>query len=384
MAGAPPPLPRYGERSLSDLVPSLLAGLKVPGAPNPLGIEPVAHVCLLVIDGLGAELLREHRADAPFLAAAAGQPLTTGFPATTAASLSSIGTGRPPGEHGLVGYTIGIPGHDRALNVLLWGSYGGGPQDLREVLRPEEVQPQPTAFECAAAAGITVTAMGPAAHAHSGMTRAVLRGARYAPVFGLGDLAIEASSTARTSQRSLVYAYHPDLDLIGHARGAGSAGWSAHLVHVDRLAAGLAERLPKDTLLVVTGDHGMIDLAPDQLVDVDREPVLLHGVRLVAGEARARHVYARPGAADDVLAAWRDRLGASMWIATREEAIGAGWFGPTVSDRVRDRIGDVVAAAFAPIGIVQRSLDPRQASMRGHHGSFTPEEQLVPFIAVRR
>src|SRR6266511_6006344 len=106
--GPPVPiLPRYGEASLADLVPSLLAVLDVPGFGNPLGVEPLRRVCLLVVDGLGWELLPANRQAAPFLAAAAerGAPLTTGFPSTTVTSLASIGTGRPPAGHGLVGYT---------------------------------------------------------------------------------------------------------------------------------------------------------------------------------------------------------------------------------------------------------------------------------------
>src|ERR671922_2721328 len=109
---SPPVLPRYGEASLADLLPSLLAALDVPGARNPLAVEPLRRACLLVVDGLGWELLLANRAAAPFLAAAAERaaPLTTGFPATTATSLASLGTGRPPGPHGLVGYTIALPG----------------------------------------------------------------------------------------------------------------------------------------------------------------------------------------------------------------------------------------------------------------------------------
>ncbi|HET8788975.1 MAG TPA: alkaline phosphatase family protein, partial [Actinomycetes bacterium] len=112
MSAPAPPLPRYGEASLADLLPSLLAALDVPGFANPLGVEPLRRACLLVVDGLGWELLGANRRVAPVLAAAAerGRPVTTGFPSTTATSLASIGTGLPPGRHGLVGYTIALPG----------------------------------------------------------------------------------------------------------------------------------------------------------------------------------------------------------------------------------------------------------------------------------
>jgi len=384
-----PTVPRYGEASLSDLMPSLLAALDVPGCRNPLGLEPARRACLLVVDGLGWELLLANRTWAPFLAAAAesGSPLTAGFPSTTASSLGSIGTGRPPGEHGLVGYTIALPGMERAFNCLRWAPYGlGGSRnrDLRDRFAPERLQPETTAFERAAADGVTVALLGPGEHAASGFTRAVLRGGVYAGVLSLGDQAAAAARHLAGSRRSLVYAYHPDLDKTGHVRGTATDAWRLQLAHVDLLAAHLADRLPRDAVLLVTGDHGMVDLRPEQRIDLADQPELAAGVRLLAGEARARHVHAREGAAGEVLAAWRELLGHAMWVVSGEEAIESGWFGSRVPDRVRPRIGDVVAAAFGPVGIVQRDVDPAQARLTGHHGSMTPAEQLVPLIEVRR
>jgi hypothetical protein len=73
-----------------------------------------------------------------------------------------------------------------------------------------------------------------------------------------------------------------------------------------------------------------------------------------------------------------------MWVLPGEEAVAAGWFGPEVTDDARSRIGDVVAAAAGPIGVVQREVDPTAPLLTGHHGSFTPAEQLVPFLELRR
>ena len=385
-AAPAPPLPRYGEASLADLASSLLAALDVPGHANPLGVEPVRRVCLLVVDGLGWEQLLDNPAAAPFLhaAAARGRPLTAGFPATTATSLASIGTGRRPAAHGLVGYTIALPGMDRAFNCLRWSPYGlGGAKDLRDRVVPERIQPEATAFERAAADGIEVTSVGAGDFAGSGFTRAALRGGAYWRTFSLGDL-VAGALRGLAGRRSLVYAYHPDLDRTGHVRGVASEPWRLELAHVDQVAAQIAERLPGDAALVVTGDHGMVDLRAHQLVDLSDEPELAAGVRLLAGEARARHVHTERGAAADVLAAWQAVVGGGMWVLPGDEAVAAGWFGGPVSDQVRSRIGDVVAAAFGPVGVVQRVVDPTQASLTGHHGSLTPAEQLVPFVEVRR
>src|SRR5437762_10788189 len=136
MAGSPaPPLPRYGTRSLAELGPSLLSSLGLAGLANPLALEPAPRVCLLLVDGLGWELLEANRPAAPFLNAMAGEPLSAGFPATTAASLSSLATGLPPGEHGLSASPMPRPVMTAPSIPLPCSPTGLGPgRDLRDGL----------------------------------------------------------------------------------------------------------------------------------------------------------------------------------------------------------------------------------------------------------
>ncbi len=387
MALTVPLVPLYGQAALSDLTPSLLAALGLSGHRNPLNLAPVGNACLLLVDGLGWDMVRDNPKQAPFLAGLAGgergRSISAGFPSSTAVSIASIGTGKTPGEHGIVGYTMSVPGYDRAMNNLRWTLHGPGPHvDLRSIVVPEDLQPDPTSFQLAEEGGVNAYTVGPREHMTSGLTRAALRGAQYRPAFSMGDLAGEAISALKAPGRSFVYAYHPDLDMTGHVRGVGSHAWRLQLGLVDQLAQALAERLPRDSTLVITGDHGMVDVAPEDRIDFDQEPALQPGVRLLAGEPRARHVYTRNGAQREVLAAWRERLADRMWVLEREDAIERGWFGPTVSDAARVRIGDVIAAARSPVGIVQPSVLSVEALLVGHHGSLTAAEQLVPFLSV--
>jgi hypothetical protein len=387
MAPTAPLVPLYGKAALSDLTPSLLAALGLPGHRNPLNLAPVGSACLLLVDGLGWDMVLDKPKHAPFLAGLAGgergRSISAGFPSSTAVSIASIGTGKTPGEHGIVGYTMGIPGYDRAMNNLRWSLHGPGPHvDLRSIIVPEDLQPDPTSFQLAEEGGVNAYTVGPREHMASGLTRAALRGAQYRPAFSMGDLAGETIAALKAPGRNFVYAYHPDLDMTGHVRGIGSHAWRLQLGLVDQLAQALAERLPRDSTLVITGDHGMVDVAPEDRIDFDQEPTLQPGVRLLGGEPRARHVYTREGAQAEVLAAWRERLGDRMWVLEREDAIERGWFGPTVSDGARARIGDVIAAAQGPVGIVQPSVLSVEAMLVGHHGSLTAAEQLVPFLTV--
>lgn len=362
-------------RSLSDVLPSLLAALGVAGITGPLPVPAARSACVLLLDGLGWELLLGHRAEAPFLAGMAQgtEPLDAGFPATTATSITSLGTGCPPGEHGIVGYTFKVRTGE-VLNALSWRSRAEA--DLTWPVPPEDLQPQRTMLQRAAAAGLAVRVVAPAAHRLSGLTRAALRGGEYRGVHALGDLAAEV--LAALEGRALCYAYFADLDTLGHHCGPGSTAWRLQLAHVDRLVAAIVHRLPFDALLCVVADHGMVTVLDP--VDADADARLRSGVELIAGDVRSRHVHAAPGAAADVLATWRETLGGRAWVLPRAEAVAAGWFGPSVLPEVLARIGDVVVAAREQHGVVLSVTEPRETAMIGHHGSLTPAEQRVPFL----
>jgi hypothetical protein len=375
-------LPRLDQELayLADVTPSVFAAMGVAGfeARIPLR-DGLSGACVLLIDGLGAELLDAHAQDAPVLAGMRDQTLQVGFPATTAAGLAAVGTGYRSGEHGMVGYTFRIPGSG-VVNALRWRPHPWG-DDLRDVVVPERVQPLPTAFERAAASGMAVSVVSNAEFADSGLTRAVLRGGRYVGVQGLGDLA--ASVRAAVAAGGFCYGYHADLDLIGHLYGPGSEAWRMQLRQVDRLVESVVEGLPAGGLLAVVADHGMVAVDTQDaknVVDIDDCAALTEGVRDLGGEARARHVYTEAGAADDVLAAWRETLGDRAWVVTRAQAIDAGWFGIRVADSVRPRIGDVVAAARGAAALVRRTMEPVESMLIGHHGSLTTAEQRIPLL----
>jgi predicted AlkP superfamily pyrophosphatase or phosphodiesterase len=371
--------------SLADVVSSLLSGLGVAGFTDRLGLTPARGVCLLLVDGLGWRALRRHPTDAPFLTSLAegSQPITSGFPSTTAASVSTIGTGMPAGQHGIVGFSFAIP-DGVLINALSWHTHGAGKRvDLRERFVPEEIQPRRTALERAAAAGVQVTLAVPQVHHGSGLTRAVLRGGDIQDVHALGDLAGNVLAAVSGRERTFCYAYHSDLDLLGHVYGVESLPWRLQLGHIDRLAATIAEGLPPGTQLVVIADHGMVTVPEEARLDFDTEPALQAGVRLLGGDPRARYIYTDPGATDDVVAAWSELIGDRAWICTRDEAIEAGWFGPVVEPRIRDRIGDVIVAARGDFAVVRSQVTPKLSRLIGHHGSLTADEQLVPLLVHR-
>lgn len=366
---------------LADVVPSVLSAMGVAGFTGPIPLPgEIAGACVLLIDGLGADLLDAYAEDAPVLAALRDRRLQVGFPSTTVAGLAAVGTGCRSGEHGMVGLSFRLPGAN-VVNALGWRPHPSG-RDLREKLPPEQVQPLPTTFERAASTGIAVSVISGAQFTGSGLTRAVLRGGRYVGVQALGDLA--ACVRSAVTDGGFCYGYHSELDLLGHVYGPGSTAWRMQLRQVDRLVESIVEGLPPGGLLAVVADHGMVAVDASEVVDVDACEPLLDGVEAIGGEPRARHVYAVDGAADAVLAAWRETLAQRAWVVSRDEAISAGWFGERIGDDVRFRIGDVVAAARGSAGIMRRKVEPLLSSLIGQHGSLTDAEQRVPLLLAHR
>jgi hypothetical protein len=246
---------------------------------------------------------------------------------------------------------------------------------------PVKWQPGSTIFERAARAGISAFRVAHHALGPTGLSVATMRGADVVPADTLGALVAEAAAALRSTDRGLAMVYHGELDATGHVFGCTSDAWRYHLGHVDKLAEQLAGALPPGTALYVTADHGMVDVPDQDRVDADELPALRDGVALLGGEPRARHVYTEPGAAGDVLAAWREILGPRAWVASRDEAIADGWFGPVAPEMV-PRIGDVIVAPAGPSAVVATQAEPRESALVGMHGSLTSADQLVPLLAL--
>jgi hypothetical protein len=372
-----PAAPDYASGTLVSLLPAVARSLgsgRYASAPD-LGLGPAPRAVVVLVDGLGHEQLVRRSGHAPFLRAHLDPTvrLDCGFPSTTATSMGSFGTGTPPGVHGLVGYEVLDPHTDRIFNELSWEN---GPDPLRW-------QPADTVFQEVAREGVEVTRVGPGFFDGSGLTNAALRGGRFRAAASLADRVSAAVEAVRAAPRALVYLYWGDLDKVGHVNGPGSWEWVDELESIDRHLASLAARVPADTAIHVTADHGMVEVPFGHRVDLAGERELLAGVRHVGGEPRGTQLYLSRGASgSEVVLRWQERLGDRAWVGTREQLVDDGWFG-TVRTEVLERIGDV-AVVMLDDGAVVDSLRmrPELLRLRGYHGSVTEEERAIPLVTV--
>ncbi|WP_243074851.1 alkaline phosphatase family protein [Microbacterium sp. SS28] len=359
-------------RSLTRVVPEVVAALEGRGE----WLRPARSAVLFVVDGLGARNLSARAGHARFLAEAGGKRdvARSVFPSTTAAALTSLLTGVEPGEHGLVGYRVRIPGTDLAPNLLKgWETDG---------LDPHTWQRAQPILERESNAGRPCFVVSRAKFEGSGFSTATVRGAEFVSAKNSAEGAELAAELVARHPGALVYLYAPELDGIAHQRGWESDDWAHALETVDGAARTLAKALPSDAGALVTADHGVVDVPRHRQLLLRAGDDLVDGVRVIGGEPRMLHLYAEPGRADAVLEAWRVSESGRSWVLSRDEAIEAGLFG-AVADDVRERIGDVLVAARAAVAYYDdRLADKAPQKMIGQHGSLTDEERTVPLIRL--
>jgi hypothetical protein len=373
-----PAPPAYGVSTVAEVMTSAAAALGVDGFTNALSLPSNRRVVVVMVDGLGMALLRKFAAHAPFLREGldSARTLSSAFPSTTAASLASLGTGLSPGEHGMVGYDVLDPDQDRVVNMLgRWDAH----------VDPLAWQPHPTVFERAAAHLPVVTVSQPR-FADSPMTRAALRGGLF-----VGANTIQARVDAAAVQLAgapsmLMYFYVNDLDKAGHRYGVDSAEWIRTLEDLDAALKLLARRVPPDTLLLLTADHGMVDIGFSQRIDYSARPELVEGVAHTGGEPRMLHLYLEPHLTPADRAAlalrWHEAFGNRAWILTRDEAVAHGYFG-SVREAVLPRIGDLIVLAREGIALIDGRRVQRAAfEMVGQHGSLTRAERDIPLLTL--
>ena len=296
-----PVLPDYAGACISNIVPALLDGSVEPPGWLPAEVLEADQVVLLVLDGLGWDQLQERLHLAPVLASFTGGPITSVSPTTTATALTSIATGLTPGEHGVVGYRVAVENQE-VLNILRWTTPLG---DARGRIDPEAFQPH-EAFLGQRPAIVTK-----AEFVNSGFSGAHLSHVRFNGYRVPSTLVLELHRVLKAGE-PFVYAYYDGIDKVSHEYGLADH-YDAELRFVDRLVGDVLDVLPPGARLVITADHGQVDVG-DNIVELDAG--LVPHISFQSGEGRFRWLHARPGRVDALAEAARAAHGDAAWIRT--------------------------------------------------------------------
>jgi hypothetical protein len=270
----------------------------------------------------------------------------------------------------VLGFTVNVPGTSRVLVHIRW----------RDDPDPATWQPVPTVYERARDTRSSVVL--PAAFGGTGLTVAAYRGASF---LGLGDdddLA-DTMLAVLSAGPGFVLGYTGQVDTAAHVHGIASPQWAAAVRRTGELVERLVAALPSDAALLVTADHGGLDVPSTSRLDLADDALLRAGVRIVAGEPRLRYLHAEPGAGADVVAAWTAILGPRASVLSRDAAVASGMFGPVAAEHLA-RIGDVVVVCQGDTVVLASDREPPEmANLVGFHGSTTPVETAIPLLCFR-
>lgn len=368
---------------LSRLSRAILASLGVPSFECGFNLSPTNSLVIFMVDGLGQLLLDEHQSHAPFLRTLlnTSQALRVGFPATTATSLASFALGQDSGEHGIVGSRFALDART-AFSPLPWQTCSPySAQTPRSLSEGSQIfASEKTAWETASALGLSIECILPSNIAGSPYSKAVYKGAAITPYTDYAHCAVQIRDALKKSSRQLIYVYLGELDYAGHVHGTDSDAWLDSLKQVDSLISSTASNITQGAKLLVTADHGMTALCGEVTFDFDSDLQLQEDVAWIAGDIRARHIYAEAGKTCAVLERWKNKLGDDFTVLSRSQAVNEGLFGGNVRAAFEHRIGDLIVYPTGQGGIVQSLTEKNQTSWKGHHGALTEQDQLSPLL----
>ena len=383
-------LPNYRDGSIVNLMQSILGGLDAPGAGGVhgflagLGPEEIAdarHVVLLVVDGLGQAQLDS--GPAPALRASRRGTMTSVFPSTTASAVTTFLTGLAPVEHALTGWFMWLRELDSVVAPLPFTTRAGGTDLASLGVSPADVFIGPNVFERVRA---DCHAVQPAELVDSSYSRAHTRGAAprgFEGLDGLVDSILDIVGHAR--RRTYVSAYWPVLDTLSHEFGASSVEARRHLAEIDLHFARLRTALAgSGTLLVVTADHGFVDIRPESRLDADSVPGLAPMLsQPLCGEPRLAYCYVRDERRGDFVERAVEGLAGAARVVDSASMIEDGWFGlADPHPRLRERVGDHALVMRDGYAICDRVGDEKPFHHIGVHGGVSREEMQVPLVVV--
>ena len=384
-------MPDYRGGSIVNLLASIIrsrggrsphAGLEGLPAKALFGAQKVVY---LVIDGLGKEQLDRYltsRRNAAFFAEHPHRTITSVFPATTAAAITTCITGASPAEHGILGWhlhfhDLGIVGTILPATTRTGSPMAGDQFDLKRYLAlPLPLQSAKCRKEIISWGKIP----------ESRFSSAGVRWNRTRLCTTLAGLSRQIIAFAKTPGRALAYAYWPGYDSLCHEVGCDHPKTVRHLMNIDRMLTELVRKLrDTETTILVTADHGLVDSTPTHRISFREIPGFYDCLAILpSGDARCAHCFVRPSKVLKFRSLILQGLKKACLCVPGDELLRLGAFGPgKPHPALANRVGDFVLIAKSDYTFGSQLPAEKIEFNVANHGGMSPAEVRVPLFMVR-
>ena len=379
-------------------IPSLGGVPLIPEILTPLG-DDAQKVVLVLMDALSLRQLQQWMEDEPGLVwnRLAGEgilaPITSIVPSTTSTAITTLWTGASPAQHGILGYELWLKEYGVTANMIEHKpiTYQGGVGSLKQAgFSPDTFLPVQTITPHFEKHGVSINAFQHYSIIGSGLSEMIMKEANRQPISTPADLwvSLRQKLEATAGERSISWVYWGAVDGLSHFNGPFNERVKAEFssfsfAFEQNFLNKLTPQARKNTLVILTADHGQITTNnQDTHYNLVNHPDFTRRLHMLpTGENRLAYLYIRPGQTEAVQEyiqrAWPNQFA----ILEPEYAVEKGLFGPgTPYERVYERLGDLIVAAR---GDAYWWWANKKNPLIGRHGGLSPDEMLVPFLAVR-
>lgn len=359
------------------------------------------NVVLFLIDGFGWRFFEKFQ-QAPFLRWTTrhgqAEKLLSQFPSTTAAHVTTIHTGQPVGEHGILEWYYYEPALDAVIAPLLFSFAGTMERDtLKQVdASPKVLYPHHTIYHALSNHGVKASIYQHREYTPSTYSNAVFKGAQ---TFGYRTLAEALVNLGQGLENSVPLSYHclyyEKIDSVCHEYGPTAAQTEAEvqafLLAMEHIFKKSVHRKGR-TLFLLTADHGQVEVDPKTTVFLNTD-VRFTGVTdflrtdrtgcplVPGGSCRDFFLYIKPGRVEEARQFLATRLEGRAEVRLVEQMIIEDWFGGVHSTTFREHAGDLVILPYHGESVWWYEKDKFGQRYYGHHGGLTPQEMEIPLLS---
>lgn len=382
-------LPNYKDGSIVNLVNSILAACDVRNQYDPLPqldsrkIAEAENIVLIVLDGIGYEYLQEHGKDTIFEQHLKDR-ITSVFPSTTAACISSFLTGVAPQQHTITGWFLYLKEVGTVSKILQFSPRYGGEEFSRAGVSPEKIFSQRNVAQKITkreAFQITKKSI-----AYSDYTSILSRGAKTLAYKNLPGFFKKIKKTIKSGKKKkFIYAYWSQFDALCHRYGVQSEQVATHF---DELNIGMEKFIQSihgtNSILIITADHGIIDTEKSKTICINDYPKLMETLALpLCGDPRLAYCYLRPKKVTQFEDFIEKYFSNACELRKSDELIENNFFGLfSPSRKLYDRVGDYTLIMKENYVIKDFLAGEKEKFLIGNHGGVSSKEMFVPLITL--